>query len=146
MIWLTWRQFRTQAWIAAGGMAVLGALRIVAGRELAALYAESGIATCQRDCDALVTTFLQRTDGLSHQGRPPWWWAPLSAWRSAPTGREPYARGPSWRRPAAPEPGRSFSPRWPSPGRSCAPGRQRARSCAPGLQRSRSCAPGRQRW
>jgi hypothetical protein len=61
MIWLTWRQFRVQAMVAA---AVLGALTIafaVTGPNLIHLYRTSGIPTCAADgtCDTLRVTFIK---------------------------------------------------------------------------------------
>ncbi|WP_238006257.1 ABC transporter permease subunit [Dactylosporangium sp. AC04546] len=51
MIWLTWRQFRAQAWAATGCLAVLAAALAVTGPRLAHLYATSGLGTCAADGD-----------------------------------------------------------------------------------------------
>lgn len=66
MIWFTWRQFRTQTWIAVGALAVLGTLLIVVGRQVAAVYADSGLATCTANCEQLASAFsLQVDHGLT---------------------------------------------------------------------------------
>ncbi|GGM42695.1 ABC transporter permease subunit [Dactylosporangium sucinum] len=51
MIWLTWRQFRAQAWAAIGCLAVLAAVLAVTGPGLAHVYATSGLGTCVTDGD-----------------------------------------------------------------------------------------------
>ena len=65
MIWLTWRQFRAQAWTALGILVVLGIAFAVTGPHLAHLYDTSGIATCQAhgDCGTLVSNFLNELKG-----------------------------------------------------------------------------------
>jgi ABC-2 family transporter protein len=65
MIWFTWRQFRTQTWVALGALAVVGVLLAFAVREIAQQYAASGLAGCQVNCEALVRPFLRRLqDGV----------------------------------------------------------------------------------
>ena len=44
MIWFTWRQFRAQTVIAAGGLAAFGVLLLVTGRSITDLYAD--VAAC----------------------------------------------------------------------------------------------------
>lgn len=66
MIWLTWRQFRTQAAVAAGILAVLAILFAFIGRHLAHLYAASGIAACQANrgnCTARADAFISEVNG-----------------------------------------------------------------------------------
>lgn len=46
MIWLTWRQFRTQALVAAAFLAAAALLLVITGLQLAHLYDTSGLATC----------------------------------------------------------------------------------------------------
>lgn len=59
MIWLTWRQFRLQAWVTAAALAVIAVLLGVTGTSLARLYDTSGIATCHGGaCGTLVASFL----------------------------------------------------------------------------------------
>jgi ABC-type transport system involved in multi-copper enzyme maturation permease subunit len=58
MTWFTWRQFRTQTWIAAGGLAVIAVVLAVAGHNIADLWASSGAATCSSNCHSAVNTFL----------------------------------------------------------------------------------------
>jgi ABC-type transport system involved in multi-copper enzyme maturation permease subunit len=60
MIWFTWRQFRTQAWVTIGLLVVAAIVLAIAGRNAAALYAANGIPTCTADCDSLVTAFLRQ--------------------------------------------------------------------------------------
>jgi ABC-type transport system involved in multi-copper enzyme maturation permease subunit len=57
MIWFTWRQFRTPAWIAGGGLAVIAVLLAITGHNLADLWAGSGAATCHADCSSAFKTF-----------------------------------------------------------------------------------------
>jgi ABC-type transport system involved in multi-copper enzyme maturation permease subunit len=60
MIWLTWRQFRAQAWAALATLAVLGIAFAITGPHLASLYDSSGIPTCQAhgDCGTLASNFM----------------------------------------------------------------------------------------
>jgi ABC-type transport system involved in multi-copper enzyme maturation permease subunit len=62
MIWLTWRQFRTQGIVAAAAVAVLAVIYGVTGPHLADLYSTSGIATCgaHSDCGRLASSFLNQ--------------------------------------------------------------------------------------
>jgi hypothetical protein len=62
MIWFTWRQFRTQTWIAIGAVAVMGVLLALAAGEIAHVYASSGLASCQVDCETLAQSFLRRLE------------------------------------------------------------------------------------
>jgi hypothetical protein len=57
MIWLTWRQFRTQAVVAAVILAAAVAALVVDARAIAQLWADSGAATCPATgaCAALQT-------------------------------------------------------------------------------------------
>jgi hypothetical protein len=66
MIWLTWRQFRIQAYIAAAALVAVVIVMAVNGHDLARLYADSGATSCtSNDCSA-ITTFLDR----ARQGLP----------------------------------------------------------------------------
>ncbi len=60
MIWLTWRQFRTQTIVAAAVLAATAVLLGLAGVHLAHLYASTGSAGCAagHDCGQASTTFL----------------------------------------------------------------------------------------
>jgi hypothetical protein len=62
MIWLTWRQFRAQAIVAAAALVALAIGYAVTGPGLAHLYATSGIPTCAAHgtCETLRTTFLKQ--------------------------------------------------------------------------------------
>jgi ABC-type transport system involved in multi-copper enzyme maturation permease subunit len=66
MIWLTWRQFRAQAWAALAILAVIGIAFAITGPHLASLYDTSGIPTCQAhsDCATVVSNFLSELKGL----------------------------------------------------------------------------------
>lgn len=61
MIWLTWRQFRAQAWVTSAVLAVLAAVLAVTGLRLAHLYGTSGIAGCHAhaDCTTVSQSFLE---------------------------------------------------------------------------------------
>jgi ABC-type transport system involved in multi-copper enzyme maturation permease subunit len=59
MIWLTWRQFRTQLWIAVVGLVAVAVTLTLTGRDIAHMYADSGLSTCRGDaCSALANSFL----------------------------------------------------------------------------------------
>jgi ABC-type transport system involved in multi-copper enzyme maturation permease subunit len=61
MTWLTWRQFRIQAIIAATALAAFAALLASTGPHLASLYAASGLRGCQQtSCEQLASNFLQQ--------------------------------------------------------------------------------------
>jgi len=69
VIWLTWRQFRTQAVVAAAALAAVAAALAVTGLRLSHLYRTSGLASCQAhgDCGQLATGFLnQLAAGRAH--------------------------------------------------------------------------------
>ena len=59
MMWLTWRQFRAQAIVAAAALAVVASALAVTGPHLAGLYASSGLATCRAhgNCGRLIGAF-----------------------------------------------------------------------------------------
>jgi hypothetical protein len=58
--WLAWRQFRTQAIGAAAFVAVLAAIFLTTGPQLARLYGTSGMASCgaTNDCARLASRFF----------------------------------------------------------------------------------------
>jgi hypothetical protein len=60
MIWLTWRQFRTQAVVAGAALAVLAVILVVTGVHIAHLYNISGIPGCHAhsDCQRVATSYL----------------------------------------------------------------------------------------
>ena len=62
MIWLTWRQFRAQAWVASAVLAVIAVALGITGVHLAHLFDTSGVATCQAhsDCTTLATSFMNQ--------------------------------------------------------------------------------------
>ncbi|MFC6019824.1 ABC transporter permease subunit [Plantactinospora solaniradicis] len=60
MIWLTWRQFRIQAWTALAALAALAVALMITGPELTRLYRSSGLAGCRTDCESLASGFLNQ--------------------------------------------------------------------------------------
>jgi hypothetical protein len=58
MIWFTWRQFRTQTWIAIGILAALGVLLVVTGLSIAEAY-DANVAGCGSDCASGIEAFLR---------------------------------------------------------------------------------------
>jgi hypothetical protein len=66
MIWLTWRQFRAQAWAALATLAVIGIAFVITGPHLNSLYDTSGIPTCQAhsDCGTVVSNFINELKGI----------------------------------------------------------------------------------
>jgi hypothetical protein len=61
MTWLTWRQFRVQAFTATAALAAFAVLLAATGPHLASLYAASGIGGCQpASCEHLASNFLQQ--------------------------------------------------------------------------------------
>jgi hypothetical protein len=58
MIWLTWRQFRTQAWVAIAALAAVAVALAVTGPHLAHLYDVSGVPGCRTNCETLTRAFL----------------------------------------------------------------------------------------
>jgi hypothetical protein len=69
MIWLTWRQFRTQAWVALAALAVIAAGLGTTGLHLLHLYDANGIPACRLGgCGRDAASFLnavQATAGYS---------------------------------------------------------------------------------
>jgi ABC-type transport system involved in multi-copper enzyme maturation permease subunit len=58
MIWLTWRQFRTQAVVVAAGLSAFAILLLVTGPHLVTMYRQSGIGACRSNCAAPAVSFL----------------------------------------------------------------------------------------
>ena len=58
MLWFTWRQFRTQTWVALAALAVAAVALVGTGLHLAALWTDSGAAACHANCDQPVSQFL----------------------------------------------------------------------------------------
>jgi len=65
MIWMTWRQFRTQAIVALAALAAAAIAAAVTGPQLAHLYG-TVVATCRAhgDCPAVTSAFLLRDHAL----------------------------------------------------------------------------------
>ena len=73
MIWLTWRQFRTQTWVAVAALVAVAGVLALGAAEIAKLYTDSGLATCTADtCDNLINNFLlharQSASGFAYLG------------------------------------------------------------------------------
>ncbi len=68
MIWLTWRQQRTETLIAALLLVLAAALLVPTGLHMASVYDDEGIAACLADpsvsCSRAVNSFLARWDSL----------------------------------------------------------------------------------
>ena len=61
MTWLTWRQFRAQAFTAIAALAVFAVLLAATGPHLASLYAASGLTSCQpSNCADLASSWLSQ--------------------------------------------------------------------------------------
>jgi ABC-2 family transporter protein len=60
MIWLTWRQARTQAVVMAAILAVFGLALLVTGPHLVTLFRDSSFAACHRNCSGQAGTFLNQ--------------------------------------------------------------------------------------
>lgn len=58
MIWLTYRQFRTSAIVAATIVIVFGIALVTTASGLSSLYKTSGLPSCHASCTTLTTTFL----------------------------------------------------------------------------------------
>jgi hypothetical protein len=65
MIWMTWRQFRTQAIVALAALAAVAIAAAVTGPQLAHLY-DTVVATCRAhgDCPTVTSAFLLRDHAL----------------------------------------------------------------------------------
>jgi hypothetical protein len=69
MIWVGWRQQRTETVIAAAILAVLAALLIPTGLQMASAYDSGGLATCvthagSASCQGVIDAFLRRFGNL----------------------------------------------------------------------------------
>jgi hypothetical protein len=62
MIWLTWRQFRAQAWVALAVLAAVAVAFGLTGPGLARMFDASGIVGCvaRGDCGSLTPVFLDQ--------------------------------------------------------------------------------------
>jgi len=66
VIRFTWLQFRAQAAVAAGALAVFAVILAATGPHLFRLYDTSGVATCRTpaDCASLATSLINRIPGF----------------------------------------------------------------------------------
>src|SRR5258706_3844569 len=69
MFWVSWRQFRRQAIIAAGGLALMAIILAVSGVHLANQFNASGIIGCQAHghCEQVASNFLRTLRGSGYQ-------------------------------------------------------------------------------
>src|SRR5580704_9077099 len=67
MIWLAWRQFRVQAYVAAGLLGALAIAFLITGPHVAHLY-DTAVATCgaHGDCGTVQSNFLGTDKFLQH--------------------------------------------------------------------------------
>jgi hypothetical protein len=69
VIWLGWRQQRTEALIAAAAIALLAALLIPTGIHMANVYDQTGVAACitsqSQSCNSVLMSFQDRFRGLT---------------------------------------------------------------------------------
>jgi ABC-type transport system involved in multi-copper enzyme maturation permease subunit len=63
MIWLTWRQFRAQTIATAVVLVALAVTLLVTGINLAHMYNDNGLATCQQGCSVLAGDFINQVKG-----------------------------------------------------------------------------------
>lgn len=63
MIWLTWRQFRPQAIVAAAALAAVAIALAITGPHLASLYTSNGLASCHADCGPQAANFINQVKG-----------------------------------------------------------------------------------
>jgi hypothetical protein len=77
MIWLTWRQGRSESLLLAGLLVVLAALLLLTGAHMHSVFDSLGLSPCTTDAQSLphsctlqAQSFLQRFDGLDQLG--PW--------------------------------------------------------------------------
>ena len=65
MLWLTWRQFRTQAIVASGVLVAAAILFYFTGQNMYRMFDSSGIVTCHGAdaCSAAQSVFLDRVKG-----------------------------------------------------------------------------------
>ena len=71
MIWLGWREQRTETLIAAGFLVLLAALLVPTGIEMASAYHDDGLAGCVAtspsfSCSAAIQSFTSRFESLSN--------------------------------------------------------------------------------
>jgi ABC-type transport system involved in multi-copper enzyme maturation permease subunit len=68
MMWLTWRQFRVQAIVAAAGLVLVAIVLAVSGVELAdKFHASTAGCGAHGDCGQLATNFIQSLRGSGYQ-------------------------------------------------------------------------------
>ena len=64
MIWLTWRQFRWQAFAAAAALGALAILLAATAPHVIDVYDSAGLNSCHVNCAAIATNFFDNIHGL----------------------------------------------------------------------------------
>jgi hypothetical protein len=64
VIWVSWRQFRPQAIVAAAALAVIAVLLAATGPGIVSSYRSAGLATCHVNCGASASNFINGVGGL----------------------------------------------------------------------------------
>jgi ABC-type transport system involved in multi-copper enzyme maturation permease subunit len=64
MIWLTWRQFRWQAIVAAAALGAIAILLAATAPQLAHLYNSAGLNSCHASCPTIASNFVRTIGGL----------------------------------------------------------------------------------
>ena len=67
MIWLTWRQFRLQAWVTAAVVLVVAVALAVTGPALHDLYRTTGLEACTTGCGDLLDSFRTQIDTRTNE-------------------------------------------------------------------------------
>jgi len=65
MIWLSWRQFRTQAIVAGAALVAVAIALLATGPHLAAMFDNSGLATCRTGCATDANNFINQVRGTN---------------------------------------------------------------------------------
>lgn len=69
MIWVTWRQHRAEAYVAAGALAALAALLLIIGNNMASVYHQLGVGACiahpdqNANCHEVIDSFRSQFEG-----------------------------------------------------------------------------------
>ncbi|MBO0830685.1 MAG: ABC transporter permease subunit [Actinobacteria bacterium] len=66
MIWLSWRQYRSQAIVAAGALIVTAILLAATRNGLAALYNSAGLPACHANCATIASSFIDSIGSFDH--------------------------------------------------------------------------------
>jgi hypothetical protein len=69
MMWLTWRQFRAQAWVTSAALALVAVGLLITGLHVAHLYTTTGLPACQAhgDCQLLGNEYINELKGTTYE-------------------------------------------------------------------------------